>query len=49
VNIRQAFWRILPLFIALAAVAADDPAWKTKQIPEWTEDDAKDVLADSPG
>jgi hypothetical protein len=40
--------RILPLFIALAAVAADDPAWKTKQIPDWTENDAKDVLADSP-
>jgi hypothetical protein len=40
--------RILPLFIALGAVAADDPAWKTKQIPDWTEDDAKDVLADSP-
>jgi hypothetical protein len=39
---------ILPLFIALAALAADDPAWKTKQIPDWSEDDAKDILADSP-
>lgn len=30
------------------AVAADDPAWKTKQIPDWTENDAKDLLSDSP-
>jgi hypothetical protein len=48
VNIRKAFRRTLPLFIALVAVAADDPAWRTRQIPDWTEDDAKDMLADSP-
>lgn len=29
-------------------MAADDPAWKTKQIPDWTENDAKDLLAESP-
>jgi hypothetical protein len=47
VNILKACWRILPLFIALVVMAADDPAWKSKQIPDWTEDDAKDMLADS--
>jgi len=25
-----------------------DPAWKSKQIADWTEDDAKQVIADSP-
>jgi hypothetical protein len=40
VNIRKATRRTLPLFLALAALAADDP--------DWTEDDAKDFLADSP-
>jgi hypothetical protein len=25
-----------------------DPAWKSKQISDWTEDDAKQVIADSP-
>jgi hypothetical protein len=49
VKIRKAFWCTFPLFIAIVAWAADDdPAWKAKQIPEWTENDAKDVLADSP-
>jgi len=32
---------------ALLLTAADQ-AWKNKQFPEWTEDDAKDVLRDSP-
>lgn len=32
---------------ALALMAADG-AWKNKQFPEWTEDDAKDLLKDSP-
>ena len=45
---RKTFWRILPLFVALVAVAEDDAPWRTKQIPEWTENDAKDVLAESP-
>jgi hypothetical protein len=26
--------------VALALFAAEDPAWKTKQIPDWTADDA---------
>jgi hypothetical protein len=40
---------ILPLFIALLAAAADDePAWKSKQIAEWSAEDANLVLFDSP-
>jgi hypothetical protein len=40
----------LPLFIAAAglAIAEDDAPWRAKQIPEWTENDAKDLLAESP-
>jgi hypothetical protein len=39
------FW----LFTSYAAlVIAADPAWKNKQIPQWTESDAKQILADSP-
>ena len=32
---------------ALALTAADE-GWKNKQFPEWTEDDAKELLKDSP-
>ena len=32
---------------ALVLTAADQ-AWKNKQFPEWTEDDAKELLKDSP-
>src|SRR5450755_2998489 len=35
------------VFWALALTAADE-AWKNKQFPEWTEDDAKELLKDSP-
>lgn len=37
-------------FFVLWAVAlpAADQAWKNKQFPEWTEDDAKELLQDSP-
>src|ERR1700731_4121464 len=38
---------MLPLFLGLVA-AADDAAWKTKQIPDWSANDAKDLLTDSP-
>jgi hypothetical protein len=34
---------ILPVSLLLAA----DLSWKDKQVPEWSEDDAKQVLADS--
>ena len=33
---------VLPVFLALQAAAADDePAWKSKQIAEWNEEDAQ--------
>jgi hypothetical protein len=46
--ISKRYWCIIPIFLAAAAWAADDAPWKSKQIPDWTEEDAKDVLADSP-
>src|SRR5215469_2363966 len=36
------------LSTALILAAADEPAWKTRPIPEWTADDAQQVLTDSP-
>lgn len=33
---------------AIGLLAAEDPAWKTKQIPEWTTEDAQQVLSNSP-
>jgi hypothetical protein len=26
--------------------AAEEPGWKTKQVPEWTQDDAQQILND---
>src|SRR3979490_1618779 len=37
---------LLPIFVALLFAA--DEAWKNKQIAEWSEDDARQVLTDSP-
>lgn len=56
---RNPYWLALPVFLSLAALAQNnnpspnnaappDPAWKSKQIAEWSEDDAKKVIADSP-
>jgi len=42
---------LLSLFAALLIARpslAEDPAWKSKPIAQWTADDAKAVLADSP-
>lgn len=43
---------ILPVFLAIVAVAADaaddEPAWRSKQIAEWSAEDANQVLFDSP-
>jgi hypothetical protein len=40
---------ILPVSLAFLAAAADDePAWKSKQIAEWSAEDATQVLFDSP-
>jgi len=44
-NVRRAS---IPALLALAVFAQDNPAWKSKQIADWTEDDAKQVMADSP-
>jgi len=33
---------------AVALLAADDPSWQNKPIPQWDDQDAKQVLADSP-
>jgi hypothetical protein len=39
----------LPVFLAFLAAAADDePAWKSKQIAQWSTEDATLVLFDSP-
>ena len=40
--------QLIVLPVALALLAAVDQPWKDKRIAEWTEDDAKLVLADSP-
>src|SRR5580658_4880777 len=45
--------RLLPrsCLFAIASVAllsGDDPSWKEKPIPQWDDQDAKQVLADSP-
>jgi hypothetical protein len=37
-----------PAKLEPAADATSDPTWKDKQIPDWTEADAKQLLADSP-
>jgi hypothetical protein len=43
------FWFILPVFVTLLAAAADDePPWRSKQIAEWSVEDANQVLFDSP-
>jgi hypothetical protein len=42
------FWCVLPLLALLAAAADDEPPWRSKQIPEWSAEDANQVLFDSP-
>src|SRR6202167_5980273 len=39
---------VLPVFLTFVALAADDAPWRSKQIADWSEDDAKQVLTDSP-
>jgi len=36
------------LFALTVVYAMADPPWKSKQVADWTEDDAKQVLSDSP-
>lgn len=40
--------RIALFALWAVGLTAADQAWKDKQFPEWTEDDAKEVLKDSP-
>jgi len=35
-------------FAAVALLAADDPSWKNKLVSEWDQEDARQVLANSP-
>jgi hypothetical protein len=39
-------WQLV--FLPVALLVAADPNWKDKELSSWTEDDAKQVLADSP-
>ena len=41
-------WQLFVLPISISLLAAGDQPWKDKQIAAWSEDDAKQVLADSP-
>jgi hypothetical protein len=41
-------WPVLLVPISLLLFAQEQPAWKNKQIPEWTQDDAQQLLSDSP-
>src|SRR5580704_7054990 len=35
-------------FAVFLLLAADDPSWNNKPIPQWNDEDAKQVLSDSP-
>ena len=37
-----------PVLLTLAALAAEDAPWRLKQIADWNENDAKQVLTESP-
>ena len=41
-------WRAVVFTLSALSITAADQAWKGKQFPEWTEDDAKEVMTDSP-
>jgi hypothetical protein len=40
--------RAVVFALSALSLAAADLAWKAKQFSEWTEDDAKEVMTDSP-
>jgi len=44
----RGYWFVLPVFTTFAALAADDAPWRSKQIAAWSEDDARQVLTESP-
>lgn len=37
-----------PLWPSVCCFSAEDPAWKSKPVRQWDQEDAKQVLADSP-
>lgn len=39
---------LIPLFAALLTATAYNPSWKDAPIPQWSEEDSKQLLADSP-
>jgi hypothetical protein len=41
-------WTVAVLPFALMIYAAEEPAWKSEQIQQWTQDDAQQLLTDSP-
>lgn len=41
-------WRLGLMTVGIVLLAADGQSWKEKKIPEWNDDDAKQVLTDSP-
>ena len=41
-------WRAVVFTLSALSLTAAEQAWKGKQFPEWTEDDAKEVMTDSP-
>jgi hypothetical protein len=41
-------WLAVVFTLSALSLTAADQAWKGKQFPEWTEDDAKEVMTDSP-
>ncbi|MCE5311078.1 MAG: hypothetical protein LLG20_25855 [Acidobacteriales bacterium] len=41
-------WQLSVLPFSLALLVAGDQTWKDKRVAEWSEDDAKQVLTDSP-
>jgi hypothetical protein len=42
------FWPLLLAASACLAASADEASWKNKPVEQWTQEDAKQVLADSP-
>ena len=41
-------WTLAVLPFSMILAAAEEPAWKANQVPEWTQDAAQQILNDSP-
>lgn len=44
----RARWYVFLLPVAITVFAAGEPGWKTRRIPDWSVQDAQQVLTDSP-